>query len=496
MSDDPKDRIAGAFASASVLSEHEAVPGLQEPLDEGDDGDSDAPVSEDGDGPADPRPMGFDLGAMNREYALVLMGSKAVIMQQQEGGPIEDRVKLLTLDAFRAWFMNRPTEILDKDGKIKRVTWAARWLVSRERRQYRGIEFFPDPDNEPNTPGYFNLWQGFAVTPRAKANGYGVFRDHLLTNVCGGSKTLFDWVFGWFAHIVQRPRERIGTAVVMRGKMGSGKSVVGDVFGSLIASHFFLVDDPRYLVGQFNAHMASCLLLQADEGFWAGDKAAEGRLKGLVTAETQMIESKGVDPIRLKNFVRLLITSNEDWVIPAGKDERRFCVIDVGSGCAQNKEYFAELYREMGDGGREALLHDLLSFDLTKVNLRQIPRTEALLEQKLRSLDTVESWWFERLAAGSCLSKEARWHPHIPGEALFDDYIVTADKIGVRRKSELIAFGIKMRKLIPGLARKRCHFDGSTDRMWCYVLPPLAACREMFEAEVNQAVTWDGEGEP
>ncbi len=72
-----------------------------------------------------------------------------------------------------------------------------------------------------------------------------------------------------------------------------------------------------------------------------------------MTAETQMIESKGVDPIRLKNFVRLLITSNNDWVIPAGKDERRFGVIDVGDGCAQNAGYFAELHQHLTtEGGK------------------------------------------------------------------------------------------------------------------------------------------------
>jgi hypothetical protein len=48
--------------------------------------------------------------------------------------------------------------------------------------------------------------------------------------------------------------------------------------------------------------MASCLLLQADEAVWAADKSAEGKLKGLITAETQMIESKGVDPIRMRSY--------------------------------------------------------------------------------------------------------------------------------------------------------------------------------------------------
>ena len=105
----------------------------------------------------------------------------------------------------------------------------------------------------------------------------------------------------------------------------------------------FLVDDPRYVTGQFNAHMASCLLLQADEAVWAGDKAAEGRLKGLITAPMQQIEAKGIDPVRLDNYVRLLMTSNEEWVVPAGKDERRFAVLDVDPRCAQQHEYFAEM---------------------------------------------------------------------------------------------------------------------------------------------------------
>jgi Family of unknown function (DUF5906) len=114
-------------------------------------------------------------------------------------------------------------------------------------------------------------------------------------------------------------------------------------------------DEARYITGQFNAHMASCLLLQADEAVWAGDKAAEGRLKGIITSETQMIESKGVDPIRLRNFLRVIMTSNEGWVVPAGMDERRFCVLDVGSGCAQNHEYFGEMDDELNAGGRERL---------------------------------------------------------------------------------------------------------------------------------------------
>lgn len=446
-----------------------------------------------------PKGGGFDVATMNREWGLVLMGSKAVIVREQPSGPMEDRLRLISVDAFRTWFLNSYTEVGTEDGKVSGMTWAKRWLAHKRRRQFAGLEFFPNPDGAESAPGYLNLWRGFSVEPRQKENGWAILRDHLLNNVCESDHSLFQWVFGWFAHLVQRPRERVGTALVMRGKMGTGKTKVGEIFGSLFSAHYFAVDDPRYVTGQFNAHMASCLLLQAEEAVWAGDKAAEGRLKGLVTSKFQMIEAKGIDPIRLDNFVRLLMTSNEDWVVPAGKDERRFCVLDINPRCAQNTEYFREMDEQLAEGGREALLYDLLHFDLSTVDLRKIPRTGALLEQKLRSLESVESWWFERLMSGTTTIGGDKWLQEIPISTLFDDYIAQADKVGVRRKSELIAFGIKLGKLVPGISKVRPWMDispGVIKRTWCYRLPPLADCRAAFTAEVGQEVDWGTDPEP
>ncbi len=456
------------------------------------------PPDDEPDGEAGPRANGFDVDAMNQEWGLVLMGSKAVIVREQARGPIEDRLRILSIEAFGHWFANTFTEVRGPDGKIKGTTYAARWIKHKKRRAFAGIEFFPTATGEAGTTGYLNLWRGFSVTPRP-GGSYAIFADHVLNNVCEGDPELYRWVFGWFAHLVQRPRERVGTALVMRGKMGTGKTKVGEVMGSLIGAHYFAVDDPRYVTGNFNAHMASCLLLQAEEAVWAGDKAAEGRLKGLITSKFQMIENKGIDPIRLDNYVRLLMTSNEDWVIPAGKDERRFCVLDVNPRCAQNIEYFREMDQELDAGGREALLHDLLHFDLSDVELRKIPRTKALLEQKIRSLDTVESWWFERLVSGNATVGGSEWPADpIAVNAMFEDYILQADKVGVRRKSEQVAFGMKLAKLVPRLMRSKRQVDdqpGIVKRVWCYHLPPLAVCRAAWVQEVGQDVDW-GDGSP
>ena len=444
-------------------------------------------------GEVDPEANGFDLDEFNAEFAVVPIGSQAVILWEKPDAPAEERLQLLKPSAFQLLHGNRYTEVRGADGKPKWKTFAEAWLDSRRRRQFNGIEFHPDRDSVEGRPGYYNLWRGFSVEPKP-GGSYAIFRDHLLTNVCDGDEGNFAWLFGWFAQMVQRPREKPGTAIVLRGGMGAGKTKVGEVFGSLIQSHYFHVDNPRYVVGQFNAFMAACLLLQADEAVFAGDKAAEGHLRGLVTSDKQMIESKGVDPIRVANFVRLMMTSNEAWVIPAGKDERRFAVFDVNPRCAQNTEYFAEMEAELAAGGREALLHDLLALDLSRVNLREIPKTGALLEQKLRSLDPVEQWWLDRLGEGAPLSRMDIWPDYVECAVLYADYIAHAEKLGIKRRVSSKSFGTQIARLVPRLSRRKqtvASEDGaSTRRPWVYWLPALDACREAFDEQVSQTNDW------
>lgn len=437
------------------------------------------------------RPLGYDLEAMNAQYALILVGSRAMVLSEQSGASLNDRVRFLSVDAFKTYFLNSPTEYV-KANEILTTTRAERWLRDPKRREFPGIQFRPGETGSKN--GYCNLWRGFSVEAK-KGGSYSVFRDHLRNIVCQADEALFQWVFAWFAHMFQKPQERIGTALVLRGAMGSGKTKVGEVMGSLVQDHYVIVDDARYVTGQFNSHMASCLFLQADEAVWAGDKSAEGRLKGLVTSKYQMIEQKGIDPIRLENYIRLIMTSNEDWVVPAGKDERRFCVLDVSNTVAQNHEYFALMERELDNGGREALLFDLLHVDLSGINLREIPKTAALLEQKIRSLHPVEAWWFARLSEGAPTRQFDNWPAMISKQDLFTDFIEASDRAGVRRRGYETEIGMKLKKIAPGLTERRAEPDANGRRLRCYLLPALAKAREDFAEAMKQDIDWPAETE-
>jgi hypothetical protein len=492
-----------------------------------------------GDPPPPDEPRGDDGGGgedliarMNREYAFVLVGSKSVIMRQLPDAPAQDRVRMLSLDAFKSYLQNQTERYRSRERSVVTGEWedvwktrkvALAWLSSPRRRTYDGLEFSPDPGEPPTTPGYFNLWGGFSVepdpeppTPRQRGGAdrshkYFKFYDHLRAAICSGDDVLFKWLWHWFAHLIQRPRERIGTAVVLRGGMGVGKTIVGDVIGSLFPANYFLVDNSRYLTGQFNAHMASCLLLQCDEATWGGNKESEGRLKGLITADKQMIEAKGVDPIMIANYVRVLLTSNEGWVVPTGMDERRWAVLDVLDLIpeGERKAHYRALYDELANGGRAALLADLLAVDLDAPdapNLRVIPKTAGLLEQKIRSLEPVPSWWLGRLVDGSQTHRAAAWREKIPIRTLHRDFLRTSEDLGVRRRSSETEFGIQMRKLCPPISVTRSteEVDEVDDmgretkiykRVNCWKFPSLAEARAEFETALRQPYAWDDGGE-
>lgn len=418
-----------------------------------------------------------DVAEINEKYAFVIVGDKPAILMT-EG----KEIKFWTLSAFKTYFANRHVQL----GK-KRIKLADHWIEHPQRRTYRDVVF--DPEHE--RLSCYNLFQGWAIGPRE--GDCSKFLTHIRDNICGGDEDIFRWIVGWFADIFQNPAKKKGTALVLRGAQGVGKSKVGDVIGYLQGAHYVSVGEPRYITGRFNSHLASCLMLRADEGFWAGDRAAEGKLKDLVTGEHHLIEYKGREPFRIKNHTRLLVSGNNDWQVPAGFGERRFAVIDVGEQHKDDHAYFAAIDEEMRKGGYEALLDYLLKFDLSTVNLRQIPKTSALLEQKVKSMTPEQAWWFEVLNDGA-----------LPGnpkgcrtKALYDSYLGHAKLQGVNRRSIETQVGFFLRKIAGARPRQEEGqvLDGGRRTRWrVYDFPALADCRKAYEESLGQKVDWDGGG--
>lgn len=207
----------------------------------------------------------------------------------------------------------------------------------------------------------------------------------------------------------------------------------------------------------------------------------------MITSPTNNIEVKGADVITIDHFTRLLITSNEAWIVPAAFEERRFAVLDVATGNIQDQRFFGEMDRQLEESrGYGRLLHDLLAFDLSGIDLRKIPRTGALLEQKLLSMKPEEQWWFAVLQRGYIAGALTPWESRISKETVSDGFIDYAQRHGwPRRASETTLWGF-IRDVAPPV------WEGGRPR--CVMFPPLAACREHFAQKLGHKIRWEGPG--
>src|SRR5262249_4523567 len=249
----------------------------------------------------------------------------------------------------------------------------------RDRRQFDGIVYAPNAEISDK----MNLWTGYRCEP---AQGdCDLYLAHLHDNICGSDSDYSQYLLGWMALAVQRPDRQGEVAIVLRGQEGTGKGVFARQFGQLFGAHFKHIINAKHLVGHFNAHLQHCSVLYADEAFFAGDRQHESVLKGLITEETILIEPKGLDSYQVRNCIHLIMSSNSEWVVPAGADARRYFVLDVAPTHMQDAKYFGALVRQMEAGGRSALLKYLLGLDVSGFDVRAVPQTAALADQKTRS---------------------------------------------------------------------------------------------------------------
>lgn len=424
----------------------------------------------------------------NEKYAVVILGGKTLIMRERGANapPEEEPFSLMSEGAFK--LAHKPNRVrVEYMGESRFVACADIWLNSPQRRQYEGICFAPAPYGQDRTPwGYYNLWRGFAVAPDPRGDAVcSRFLAHIWDNVAQENAEIYDWIIAFFARLVQQPHDSAGVSLILRGKQGVGKSTLGDIIGHLFMDNYLLVDQDRYVTGSFNAHMQNVLLLQADEAVFAGDKAAESRLKGLITAKFHMVERKGVDPIRCANHVHLLMTTNNEWAVPAGLEERRFCVIDVGEAMMQDHNYFAAIYREMlEEGGLAGLLHHLMHFDLASVDLKAIPQTEALFEQKVRGMRPEQGWWFDRVYHAD----PETWPDVEPKQKIHTEYCAFVDRLGGNRyKASPTELGIQMQKMLPWVVTVKRTWrpdddPGAGQRVNHYKFPSLQECRDKWDS--------------
>lgn len=452
----------------------------------------------------------------NQKYAIVNENGDVTIFQTAyDDVSKRERINRLSVQDFQTLYSNEKIQAdRGKNGAPIYKSVAAVWLVHPLRRQYiDGVTFNPTTHKE--IPGVLNLWKGYAVKP--KAGDWSILRSHIRDIICDGAPERFEYLMGWMASLLQFPARQGEVAVVMRSGEGTGKGTLAKALLTVIGQHGLAISNAKHLVGNFNGHLRDAIFLFADEAFFAGDRAHIGVLKSIITEPYLTIEAKYQNATQVPNYLHIIMASNEEWVVPASVDARRFFVLDVNETVKNNHEYFGLLWDQMKAGGYEAMLHDLLALDLSDFNIRAVPKTAALQEQQKLSLSVPFLWWKDCLERGyvykSKLGLEAlvsTWHDFTSTELLYDSYKLFAAGKHERQQMSREALGRFMVKTGAKAARLKAivgeHLTNETNAYGTttrvakviekpkaagYVIGSLDLTREAFCAVTALNVDWD-----
>lgn len=430
----------------------------------------------------------------NEKFAVIMVGGKLrVLMEKVNPDPFRENFMLMTVTDFKNWTANDFLIMADAKGREKPVPKSDLWFAEEGRRTYaNGMCFAPNQPREWEES--FNVWQGWAYEDTQ--GDWSIFRDHVKL-MCDNNPEYFEWMMDWMADAVQDPMNPKGCAIVMKGREGTGKGTIANVFGKLFGTHYKHVIQEEQLVGKFNGHLQDSLLVFADEVTYGGNKKVAGTLKGLVTEKYLMVERKGIDATSFRNCLRLIIASNEDWFLPAGPQSRRWFVLDIPSGVASNKAYFDKLYDQMDNGGYGAMMYELKNREI-KNDLRKAPETALLMDQRARytSTDSITEWWASKVEDGVLgisgheeLGEESDWAKLANRSEFYIDYQDWCKDSGARRQAKP-AFFTKLERDFRLHKCRPANPNGGT-RVQMYEVPSHSKCVKILQDVAGIQITED-----
>jgi hypothetical protein len=230
-------------------------------------------------------------------------------------------------------------------------------------------------------PNTLNLYPGFSVQPNP--GDWGLLKTHVLNNICRGNQKYYDFLMKWMAAGVQRPGP-LCSAVVLYGIEGSGKNSLTDQYKWLWKEWASDITGINSVMGDFNEVLSETNALVLAECTFSGSIQQANLLKGLITSPTLRINRKGVSTYDIENSLRIFILSNEEHVIRADDGSRRYFVLRTVDRKLPGHEW-AAIKKQMSEGGRAAMLHELLHMNLDDFDSSDVPKTEWLEVQKVET---------------------------------------------------------------------------------------------------------------
>ena len=192
-------------------------------------------------------------------------------------------------------------------------------------------------------------------------------------------RSAVEHVLDYLAHLVQRPWERVGHALLITSEAkGIGKSTFGKVVRRLVGEQNSRTVQTKDLKSQFDGWLAGKLVIQVDEVYESGNWDLANKLKSLITEPTVSVNLKYGPQIEIENYARFIMFSNHTAPLTIEEGDRRYFVVNSDAQ-PRDDAYYDALNRFVdSDGGMNAIYTFLKRRDLSAFNpYRRPPMTTA-----------------------------------------------------------------------------------------------------------------------
>ena len=280
-----------------------------------------------------------------------------------------------------------------------------KWLKDPAMRTYSRVSFeasldptvfvFPDPP----LPSF--IYTTYTCEPNM--NSLNIF-DDLLNILTNGQHIIKMYIIKWLAHLLQKPQELPGVALIFIGQKGAGKDTLGDFIGEYIIGlkHYQNFSNQSQYFDKHDEMKSNKFLVKVEEiNKKSLDDGVNGEtFKSSITSPTLTVNPKGRPPYTIKNYQRIIATSNNANSVDVSQKERRFCISVVSPKKIGDFDYWSKVRNELfTPSGALAVANMLLSIDISEFNVRVLPENKYLSQLQEETVDSVQKF-IEQIDAG------------------------------------------------------------------------------------------------
>lgn len=301
----------------------------------------------------------------------------------------------------------------NKKGDKKVVQFTSEWVKDKTIPTFDKIDFIPNDRN----PLIYNLFKGFKADKLTNVEevDISVILQHIRILV-NHDEASFEYVVKWLAHIIQKPHEIAGVALVFKSMQGAGKNIFIDWLGNdlLSSDYYYTTADADTLFGRFATGLKNKLLVNLDETSGKDTFMNSEKIKNLLTAETIKYEQKGIDAFTIRNYARWIFSTNNNTPVKVEQGDRRFAIFESSNEKCQTGttdiDYFKRLKASMNDDNvKYTFFKYLRDLDISQFDLiRNRPVTEFYKEVQETTIPIIARFLNDEICVDTEVKYKAR----------------------------------------------------------------------------------------